>query len=203
MVAATSEEGAVVTNGMSVHARNGRNSNAALAVSVLPEDYGKDPMRAIAFQRKLERAAYAEALLRGGKPYSAPIATVGDFLTGKVGSAPTRIQPTYAEDGKVIPGNLESILPSFVSSMLKIGIVDFGRKIKGFDTADAILTAVETRTSAPLRILRDESGEALSMKRIYPCGEGAGYAGGITSAALDGLKTAAKLIERYRAPDFD
>jgi len=198
VVAATSEEEAVVTNGMSVHARNGKNSNAALAVSVLPEDYGNDPMQAIAFQRKLERAAYREALAKGGAPYAAPMATVGDFLSDKVGSAPTKVKPTYMESGFVVPADLNAVLPPFVSSMLKKGIGQFGKKIAGFDSPDALLTAVETRTSAPLRILRNENGESLSMKRLYPCGEGAGYAGGITSAALDGLKIAAHLMAAYR-----
>ncbi|MBQ4121467.1 MAG: hypothetical protein IJD35_05590 [Clostridia bacterium] len=198
VVAATSEEEAVVTNGMSVHARNGKNSNAALAVSVLPEDYGNDPMQAIAFQRKLERAAYREALAKGGAPYAAPMVTVGDFLSDKVGSAPTKVKPTYMESGFVVPADLNAVLPPFVSSMLKKGIGQFGKKIAGFDSHDALLTAVETRTSAPLRILRNENGESLSMKRLYPCGEGAGYAGGITSAALDGLKIAAHLMAAYR-----
>ncbi|MBO7740805.1 MAG: hypothetical protein J6S34_04695, partial [Clostridia bacterium] len=201
VVAATSEEEAVVTNGMSVHARDGKNSNAALAVSVLPEDYGSDPMRAIAFQRKLERAAYREALAKGGAPYAAPIATVGDFLSDKVGSIPTRVKPTYMESGVTVPADLNAVLPEFVSSMLKKGIRQFGKKIAGFDAPDAILTAVETRTSAPLRILRGDNGESLSMKRLYPCGEGAGYAGGITSAALDGLKIAAHLMAAYRPTD--
>lgn len=198
VVGATSEEGAVVTNGMSVHARDGKNSNAALAVSVLPEDYRNDPMQAIAFQRKLEKAAFCEAIAKGGAPYAAPIATVGDFLSGHIGSAPVRVMPTYMESGFVVPADLNAVLPPFVSSMLKKGIVQFGKKIAGFDAPDAVLTAVETRTSAPLRILRGDNGESLSMKRLYPCGEGAGYAGGITSAALDGLKIAAHLMAAYR-----
>jgi len=198
VVAATSEEEAVVTNGMSTHARDGKNSNAALAVSVLPEDYGNDPMQAIAFQRKLERAAYREALSKGGAPYAAPMATVGDFLSDRVGSKPTKVKPTYMESGFVVPADLNAVLPTFVSSMLKKGIVQFGKRIAGFDAPHAVLTAVETRTSAPLRVLRKENGESLSMKRLYPCGEGAGYAGGITSAALDGLKIAAHLMAAYR-----
>ncbi|MBR6769336.1 MAG: hypothetical protein IKM34_07615 [Clostridia bacterium] len=198
VVAAISEEEAVVTNGMSIHARNGKNSNAALAVSVLPEDYGNNPMQAIAFQRSLEKAAYREALAKGGAAYAAPIATVGDFLSDRVGSAPTRVMPTYMESGFVVPADLNAVLPSFVSSMLKKGIWQFGKKIAGFDAPDALLTAVETRTSAPLRILRGDNGESVSMKRLYPCGEGAGYAGGITSAALDGLKIAAHLMAAYR-----
>ncbi len=198
VVAATSEEEAVVTNGMSVHARDGKNSNAALAVSVLPEDYGNDPMRAIEFQRSLERAAYRAALQAGGKPYMAPIMTVGDLLSGKVGSAPTKVLPSYMESGYTVPCDLTAILPPFVSSMLKKGIVNFGRRIKGFDVPYAILTGVETRTSSPLRIVRNDMGEAPTVRGVYPCGEGAGYAGGITSASLDGLKTAAKIMERYK-----
>lgn len=193
VVGASSEEGGVVTNGMSYHARNGVNSNAALAVSVLPEDYGNDPMQAIAFQRKLERAAF----VAGGQDYAAPIATVGDFLQGRWGSEPTRILPTY-RNGHCRPADLGALLPSFVTSYLQAGIRLFGRRIAGYDAPDAILTGVETRTSAPLRIRRTESGEAPVFPGFYPCGEGAGYAGGITSAAVDGLKTAAHIIERYR-----
>lgn len=194
VVAAASESGGVVTNGMSDHARNGNNSNAALAVSVLPGDYGHDPMKAIAFQRELEKAAFAA----GGSTYAAPISTVGDFLSDRIGQEPTRIQPTYMGGEKVALCDLNRLLPPFVSSMLKRGIVDFGKKIRGFDTPDAILTGVETRTSAPLRILRGDSLEADAMPRLYPCGEGAGYAGGITSAAVDGLRTAAAIIERFK-----
>ena len=190
VVAATSEENAVVTNGMSIHARDGRNSNAAIAVSVLPEDYGSDPMQAVAFQRRLERGAYSEAVLAGGKPYAAPMMTLGDFLQGRKGSQPTKVTPTYMETGYTALSDLTKILPPFVSDMLKKGFAEFGRRIRGFDAPYALLTGVETRTSAPLRILRNEVCESLTMPGLYPCGEGAGYAGGITSAALDGLRVA-------------
>lgn len=193
VVAAASEEGGVVTNGMSDSARAGKNSNAALAVSILPEDYGRDPMGAIAFQRGLERAAFAA----GGGDYAAPVSTVGDFLAGKWGSEPRSVQPTYM-GGACRPFDLAAILPPYVTSFLRIGIREFGKKIKGFDDADALLTGIETRTSAPLRILRSESFEASALPGLYPCGEGAGYAGGITSAAVDGLRTAAAVISRYR-----
>jgi len=196
VVAAASEENAVVTNGMSYSRRDGKNSNAALCVSVLPEDYGSDPMAAIDYQRKLEATAFASALKAGGKPYDAPMMTVGDLLREGSGEMPGRIAPTY-RGGACVPCDLTAILPSYVSRLLKTGICAFAGNIRGFDTPDAVLTGVETRTSAPLRILRGESGESPSMKRLYPCGEGAGYAGGITSAALDGLRTAGKIMERF------
>lgn len=192
VVAAASEEGGVVTNGMSLHARDGVNSNAALAVSVLPSDYGEDPMAAVAFQRNLERAAFAA----GGGRYAAPVSTVGDFLAGRSGSEPTAVLPTYM-GGAYALADLSALLPPFVTSMLRTGIMDFGGKIRGFDDPRALLTGVETRTSAPLRILRGESREAGALPGLYPCGEGAGYAGGIMSAAVDGLRTAAAIIERY------
>lgn len=193
VIAAASEEGGVVTNGMSNHARNGRNSNAALAVSVLPSDYGDDPMAGIALQRKLEQAAFAA----GGGNYTAPMATVGDFLAGRWGSEPTRVLPTY-RGGQCRAVDLSAILPPFVNEYLRLGIRMFGKKMAGFDAPYALLTGVETRTSAPLRILRTETGEAVGFPGLYPCGEGAGYAGGITSAAVDGLHAASHLIERYR-----
>ncbi|MBQ7365113.1 MAG: hypothetical protein IJW46_05905 [Clostridia bacterium] len=197
VVAAASETESVVTNGMSNSRRDGKNDNAALCVSVLPEDYGNDPMGAIAYQRRLEKAAYRAAVARGGDLYAAPIMTVGDLLSGKYGTAPSRIQPSY-RGGNTVPCDLTAILPSYVSELLKRGMVRFGKTIRGFDAPDAILTGVETRTSAPLRILRSEHGESLSVPYLYPCGEGAGYAGGITSAALDGLKIAASLMGRFK-----
>ncbi len=192
VVAAASEEGGVVTNGMSRRARDGRNANAAIAVSVLPVDYGNTPAGAIDFQRKLERSAFVFA----GSDYSAPVQTVGDLLSGRCGTEPTRVTPTYM-DGRVTPCDLTKILPSFITDMLKKGLPVFGRKIKGFDADYVPLTGVETRTSAPVRILRGESFEALGHSGIYPCGEGAGYAGGIMSAAIDGLKVARAIITKY------
>jgi uncharacterized FAD-dependent dehydrogenase len=193
VVTAASEEGGVVVNGMSYHARDGRNSNAALAVSVTPDDVGRDVRAAIAFQRELERAAYRA----GGGDYAAPVQTVGDFLNGCKGTAPTRVLPTYG-GGRVRTSDLRRILPDFVSNGLERGIRAFDRRLQGFAAPDAVLTGVETRTSSPLRILRTEARTAVGEDTVYPTGEGAGYAGGITSAALDGLHTALAVMARYK-----
>ncbi len=192
VVAAASEEGGVVVNGMSHHARDGRNSNSALLASVRPEDYGATCESAIELQRRLERLAF-EA---GGRDYYAPFQTVGDFLEGKSVSEPTRVIPTY-RDGKVRAARLDEILPSFVTEELKLGLRSFDKRIGGFAAKDAVLTGVETRSSAPLRIMRDSHMCAVGHDKIYPCGEGAGYAGGITSAALDGVRVAQALMERF------
>ena len=195
VVAAASEQGGVVVNGMSRYARDGKNANSAIAVSVLKKDFGNTPEGAIAFQRTLERRAY----LLGGGDFYAPMQTVDDFLGGKKGSLPGRVQPSYMESGKVRPADLAQLLPPFVTEMLQEGLRLFDRKVKGFAAPDGILTGVETRTSAPLRILREEETlTAPGYDNLYPGGEGAGYAGGITSAALDGLRIAGKIIGRYR-----
>lgn len=192
VVAAASEEGTVVTNGMSRHSRNGRNANSAIAVSVLPEDFGGDPLAAIAFQRKLERAAFNS----GGRDYSAPCQSFGAFVNDKRGGLGKRIKPTYC-NGKVRVANLNNILPDFATDLLKTGIRRFGSMIRGFDAPDVPLTGLETRTSAPLRIMRNEEFYAIGHKNIYPCGEGAGYAGGIMSAAADGLRVAEAVLARF------
>ncbi len=188
VVAAASEEGGVVTNGMSRYKRDGRNSNAAIAVNVMPEG---DP---IEFQRDLERRAYE----LGGRDYSAPIMTVGDFMRKTSGRKPSRVTPTYRK-GKVREANLRKLFPERINSMLEVGIKDFNNKIDGFASPSAILTGVESRTSAPLRIMRNEALVADGFDNIYPCGEGAGYAGGITSAAVDGIRVAEEIIKRYKA----
>ena len=190
VMAATSEEGGVVTNGMSNSARNGRNSNSALAVSILPADFGGTPDGAIEFQRRLERAAY----LAGGQNYNAPMQTVGDFLLGKQGTAPSRIVSTYRGGDHYALCDLHTLLPTFAGNLLETGIRRFARQIEGFDAPDALLTGLETRTSAPLRILRGSDRQAIGHPGLYPCGEGAGYAGGITSAATDGLATAIAIL---------
>ncbi len=187
VIAAASESGGVVTNGMSRYARDGRNSNAAIAVSVSPDD-------PIEFQRRLERAAF----VAGGSDYSAPIQTFGDFLEGRALHEPTKVNPTYMNGNGCRISDLNCILPQEVCDMLKMGIASFDRQISGFAAPYALLTGVETRTSAPLRILRSEAFTSPHCSNLYPAGEGAGYAGGITSAALDGINTAAKLMERYR-----
>ncbi len=195
VIAAASEAGGVVVNGMSAHARDGRNANSAVAVSVRPEDYGGTPMEAIAFQRQLERAAYTA----GGGDFSVPLETVGDFLDGRaVGlHEPGRIMPTYMDGTRFRMTALDSVLPDFVSASLRRSLPLLGRRLRGFDAPDALLSGVETRTSAPLRILRGENGQALAHPGVYPAGEGAGYAGGITSAAVDGLRTALAVLSRF------
>lgn len=190
VVLSSDKEGRVITNGMSYYKRDLENANAALLVNVLTTDLeGDDPLAGVYFQEKLEKDAYR----LGGSNYNAPVQRVEDFLNNRpssfIGSVKPSVKPGYTLT------NLNEILPDFVSETLKEGIISFGKKIKGFDEADAILTGVETRSSAPLTILRDESLES-SIKRIYPCGEGAGYAGGITTSAIDGIKVAIKIMEK-------
>jgi uncharacterized FAD-dependent dehydrogenase len=195
VVAATSEEGGVVVNGMSHHARDGRNSNSAVVCSVFKEDYGATPLDAIKFQRSIERAAF----LAGGENYSAPIITFGDFVNNKALSDPKRIVPTYMEGSGVKLALPDKYLPSFISTSIRDAIFAFDNKIKGFAALDAVLTGAETRTSAPVRILRNnESRLALGFNNLYPSGEGAGYAGGITSAAIDGIRTALALMKKFK-----
>ena len=194
VVAAASEEGGLVVNGMSYHARNNPNANAAVAVSIRCDDYEKEegsaPLGAIAFQRRIERAAF----LAGGKDYSAPVMTMQDFLENTQTHVRGRVSPSY-RDGKVREADFGEIFPTFVTDSLRYGFRSFGQKIRGFDAPDAMLTAAETRTSAPVRILRNkETMTAPGHPLIYPCGEGAGYAGGITSAAVDGLRAAMALM---------
>ncbi|MBO5683010.1 MAG: hypothetical protein J6S10_03435 [Clostridia bacterium] len=192
VVAGASEEGGVVVNGMSNFLRDGRNSNSAVLVSVNREDYGATPMGAIEFQRRIERLAFA----KGGSDYSAPIQTMGDFMKDKCGSEPSSVLPTY-RDGKVRCADINEILPPFVCEGLKRGFSAFERKLEGFSMGSALITAAETRTSAPVRILRTEDMTAIGHHLVYPSGEGAGYAGGITSAAVDGIRSALALMRRF------
>ena len=190
VVAAASECGGVVVNGMSSYARDGENSNSAIAVSVHPDDFeavnGSLALGAIEYQRRIERAAYAA----GGGDYSVPIQTVGDFMSGKSGTQPNTVMPTYMGGKGFETASMDDILPDYVTKSLRYGLLSFDRKIHGFAMNEALLSGAETRTSAPVRILRGEDMRALGMGSIYPCGEGAGYAGGITSAAVDGIKAA-------------
>ena len=197
VVAAASEEGGLVVNGMSYHARNSQNANSAVAVSIRCEDYEKEegsaPLGAIAFQRCIERAAFET----GGSNYDAPVMTMQDFLEGGNAHIHGRVTPSY-RDGKVKEADFSRIFPAFVTDSLRYGFCSFGQKLKGFDAPDTMLTAAETRTSAPVRILRNkESMTAVGHPLIYPCGEGAGYAGGITSAAVDGLRAAMALMSAF------
>lgn len=185
---AASEPGGVVTNGMSAWARDGRNSNAALLVGVTPGDFGGEgPLAGVEFQRRIERAAFCTT----GSSYFAPVQRVADLLE----DLPTRrfgsVLPTY-EPG-VAPGKIGCCLPEFVTAAMKQTLPLLGRRLKGFDDGDALLTAPETRSSSPVRILRNESLQSPLARGLYPCGEGAGYAGGIVSAAVDGIRCAEAL----------
>lgn len=194
VVAAASEYAGVVTNGMSRFLRDGKNANSAVAVSINPEDYGATVEKAIAFQRELEQNAF----IASGKTYAAPCQTVGGFLKKTKGSEPSKVSPTY-RNGNVTLCEMDHILPDFVSNALRFGLENFDRKLRGFAADDAVLTGVETRTSSPIRISRNENFVAEGFDNLYPCGEGAGYAGGITSAAVDGIKCALAIMARYRA----
>lgn len=191
VVAASSEEGRLAVNGMSCFARDDVNSNSALLVNVTPEDFGSNhPLAGMYFQRNIEEKAY----IAGGSDYSAPVILVGDFLENRQSTEFGRVKPSYRP--KVKFAMPQEYLPEFVCRSLKSGIVEMGRKIKGFDDKDAVLTGVESRSSSPVRINRSESLESLSVGGLFPCGEGAGYAGGIVSAAVDGMKCAEAVLRR-------
>ncbi|WP_062789758.1 NAD(P)/FAD-dependent oxidoreductase [Aquitalea pelogenes] len=184
VVAATSEEGRVVTNGMSQYSRAERNANSGMVVSINPEDYPGGALAGIAFQRALESHAY----VLGGSTYEAPAQLVGDFLAGRASTAVGSVEPSYQ------PGvhwtDLSTALPDFAIAAMREALPEFGKKIRGYDMHDAVLTGVETRTSSPLRITRGEDLQSLNVKGLYPAGEGAGYAGGILSAGVDGIRVA-------------
>lgn len=193
VIAGSSEPGRVVTNGMSMRARNGENANSALVVSIRPEDFPiPGPLGGIAFQRMWESKAFA----LGGNSYHAPVQRVGDFLQRKPTLQFGSVSPSYLPG--VVPSNLWDCLPVYIAQTMKEAIIDFDRKIRGFAMPDALLTGVETRTSAPVRIERNEQLEAEGIQGLYPTGEGAGYAGGIISAAVDGIKVGEKIIQRYK-----
>lgn len=186
----SSNPGEIVTNGMSKFARDGENANSAVLVSITPDDFkGNSVLEGIYFQKKLEEKAF----VLGGSNYFAPIQKVGDFLENRKTKEIGEVKPTYKPG--VTLSNLQEILPDYVVQTLKEGLLDFDKKIKGFANSDAILTGVETRSSSPVRIIRNEKGES-NVKGIYPCGEGAGYAGGIMTAAIDGIKTAINILEK-------
>ena len=187
VVPAASEEGGIVTNGMSEFARDGRNANSALVVSVSPEDFGNKPLDGMYFARRIEQNAYAQS---GG--YKACATSVGGFLSGKA-DLDTNIEPTYSLG--ITAADYEKIFPKQVTDMMRTGLKVFSRKMKCFGDGKALLCAPETRTSSPVRITRDKDRlTSLSCDNLYPCGEGAGYAGGIMSAAVDGLNTALKIM---------
>lgn len=186
VVAAASEEGRVVTNGMSQYSRNERNANAGIVVGINPEeDYPGDPLAGMEFQRKWE----ARAFELGGKNYQAPGQLIGDFINGKPSTAFGTVQPSYTPGVHLT--DLSSALPEYAITAIREALPAFAKQIKGFDLPDGILTGVETRTSSPIRIKRDdETLQSINTKGLYPTGEGAGYAGGILSAAVDGIRIA-------------
>lgn len=189
VVAASSEEGRLAVNGMSCFARDAVNSNSALLVNVGSEDYGSDhPLAGMHFQRKLEERAYTA----GGGSYSAPVCTVGELMDKKLGEGFGRVAPSYIPAvKKALP---DEYLPDYICESLRLGIAEMGKKIRGFDDREAVLTGIESRSSSPVRINRGDDLQSLTVKGLYPCGEGAGYAGGIISAAVDGMKCAEAVI---------
>ena len=197
VVAAASEAERAVTNGMSLYARDGENCNGGLLVSVTPEDFpGQGPLAGIAFQRELEERAFAA----GGGGYTAPAQRVEDFLARRPSQGPGRVRPTYR------PGvrwcDLWQVLPDVICQSLAEALPVLDKKLPGFADPDAVLTAVETRSSCPLRILRDEGGQS-AVRGLFPCGEGAGYAGGILSAAADGMRTAEHVLKAIKQTESE
>jgi len=199
VVAATSEPGRVVTNGMSQYSRNERNANAGIVVGIDPRDYPSDPtalgsaLGGIVLQRQLESQAY----VLGGSNYEAPGQLVGDFLAGRPSTQLGDVTPSYKPGVRL--GDLGQALPGYAIDAIREAIPVFGKKIKGFDMADAVLTGVETRTSSPLKITRGEDLQSLNTAGLYPAGEGASYAGGILSAGVDGLRVAEAVARRLLA----
>ncbi len=189
VVASASEDGTVVTNGMSYYSRDGENANSALLVTVNPSDIeGDDVLGGVYLQKEIEEKAF----LMGGKNYFAPVTKVGDFIDGRVSEGFGKVKPSY------LPGtvfvNIGEVLPEFITKAMKEAIVLMDKKLKGFADDDAVITVPETRSSSPVRILRNSQTLQSEICGLYPCGEGAGYAGGIMSAALDGIKCAEKII---------
>ncbi len=193
VVAAASEERGVVTNGMSYSGRSGENANAALLVTLPPEDFpDRSVLGGMYWQRQIEQIAYH----MGGENYYAPAQTVGDFLAGTPSYGPGHVQPTYRPG--VCWTDLHEVLPERITSVLEKAIPELGRKMSGFDDPEAVLTAPETRSSSPVRILRGADRMSPGLQGLYPCGEGAGYAGGISSAAVDGMRCAESLLDRLQ-----
>ncbi|MDE7193109.1 MAG: hypothetical protein K2O14_03975 [Oscillospiraceae bacterium] len=192
VVASESGNGTIVTNGMSRFARDGVNANSAVLVSAAPEDFGQQPLAGVEFIHRLEQRAYE--MTRGtGK---APAMLTREFVGSGGGLSIGKVTPTYPRG--VESANLRELFPDYVSEPLAEGLEYFNRRIRDFSDSDSVLTAIETRSSSPVRIPRGENGAAMPADNLYPCGEGAGYAGGIMSAAVDGIKTAIKIMERYK-----
>ena len=193
VVAATSEAGRVVTNGMSQYSRNERNANAGIVVGIDPRDYPGNPLAGIELQRQLE----SHAFVLGGSNYEAPGQLVGDFVAGRPSTGLGSVNPSYQPG--VVMGDLSSALPGYAIDAMREAFPAFGQKIKGFDLHDAVLTGVETRTSSPIRMSRGEDLQSINVRGLYPAGEGASYAGGILSAGVDGIKVAEALARSMLA----
>ena len=192
VIPAASEEDGVVTNGMSLYSRNGINSNSALMVQMKREDFGGGLFDGMEFQREIERRAF----YAGGESYKAPVQLYKDFAKDRVSCAFGEVNPTYGAGTAFAPLNL--VLPKVATAALKAAIPDMDRRLKGFADPSALLTGVESRFSSPVRILRGLDGESVSVKGLYPCGEGSGYSGGITSSAADGIKIAEIIFEKWK-----
>ena len=191
VIGSSSEPEMLAVNGMSYNARNLENANSAILCSVSAEDFGKDILGGIDFQRRIEKMAYE----MGGGDYSAPVQLVGDFIKKRESRSVGAVTPSYKPGYRF--ARLDRIYPDIITESISEALVHMGRKLKGFDMEDAVLTGVETRSSSPLRIMRDENHQSVNVRGLYPSGEGAGYAGGIVSAAVDGLKTAEFIIREF------
>ena len=190
VIPSASEPGGVVTNGMSLYARDGVNSNSAVLCEIYPSDFYEGVLGGVELQREIERKAF----VLGGSDYSAPVQKLEDFYAMKRTDKFGKVLPTYERN---TPSDLNGLFPQVVTESIKIGISDMENKLKGFSYGDAVLTGAETRSSSPVRILRDDNMVSPTVCNLYPCGEGCGYAGGITSAAVDGIKVAAVIAEKY------
>ncbi len=190
-MASSSDKNTIVTNGMSNFLRDNINANSALLVNITPDDFkDSSPLAGMYFQQNLEEKAF----ILGGSNYYAPIQRVQDFLENKKSTFIGNVKPTYLPG--VTLSNLNDILPDFVSTTLKEGIIYFNSKLSGFANPDSLLTGVETRSSSPIRIIRNSLLQS-NIENVYPCGEGAGYAGGIMSASVDGIKCALEIINKF------
>jgi len=192
VVASSSESGGIVTNGMSYSARGGENANSALLVTLMPEDFpGDDIMAGVRWQREIERKCYDY----GGGNYLAPAQRVEDFLAGNVSVAAGSVKPSYRPG--VVWGDLRQVLPEKITDTMARAIPELAKRLDCFADGDAVLTAPESRSSSPVRIIRGEKFCSTGLEGLYPCGEGAGYAGGITSAAVDGIRCAEAVIKCF------
>ena len=192
VIPAASEDGGVVVNGMSDFARDGMNSNSALMVQLSRADFGEGLFDGMEFQRTIEERAFAA----GGRTYRAPCQLFGDFARDRVSDKFGEVLPTYAAGVQFAP--LSEVLPAVAVEAFKTAVPDMGRRLKGFDSADALFTGVESRFSSPVRIVRGADRQSVSLKNLYPCGEGSGYSGGITSSAADGIKTAEYIYNLHK-----